>query len=380
MQIEQRYFISGEGWRPAGEPTLGATADWVLVFGSRERVADARLFGQVRAWYPEARLVLGSTSGEILDTEVSDDRLTVTAVRFDHTRIRATSIRIGDVADSFAAGQTLAERLAAPDLTLVFVVSDGHFVNGSALVQGFNRRLPPGTLLTGGLAGDGVRFERTLVGLDALPAEGVIAAVGFYGDRLRVGFGSSGGWAPFGPVRRITRSEANVLYELDGRSALALYKRYLGELAEGLPGAALRFPLCIWTPDGDRTLVRTILSIDEENQSMTFAGDVPTGACARFMRASYEDLVDGAAYAAEHCVRDSRIEDAELAICVSCWGRKLVLGQRTEEETEVVREMLGTQPVITGFYSYGELAPPESAEWCELHNQTMTITIMKEIE
>ena len=372
MQIEQRSYVPGEGWRPAGAPALGA-ADWVMVFGSREQVSDRRRFEEVRAWYPKAHLVLGSTSGEILDTEVSDGRLTVTAVRFSHTTVRAASIRIGAVADSFEAGQVLAERLAAPDLALVFVVSDGHYVNGSALAQGFN-------LLTGGLAGDGVRFERTLVGLDALPAEGVIAAVGFYGDRLRVGFGSSGGWAPFGPVRRITRSEANVLYELDGRSALALYKRYLGELAEGLPGAALRFPLCIWTPDGDRTLVRTILSIDEEQQSMTFAGDVPTGARARFMRASYEDLVDGAAYAAEHGMRDSRIEEAELAICVSCWGRKLVLGQRTEEETEAVREMLGARPVITGFYSYGELAPPESAESCELHNQTMTITLMKEID
>ena len=276
------------------------------------------------------------------------------------------------------AGKVLAERLATDELTLVFVISDGQKVNGSALTKGFNQHLPPGTLLTGGLAGDGNRFEQTLVGLDAPPTEGDIVAVGLYGEHLQVGFGSSGGWAPFGPVRRITRSEENVLYELDGKSALALYKRYLGELADGLPGTAMRFPLCITTEQGDRTLVRTILSIDEDNQSMIFAGDVPIGARARFMRASYEDLVDGAAYAAEHCIRDSNIEDAELAICVSCFGRKMVLGQRTEEETEIVREMLGQRPVITGFYSYGELAPPEAAEWCELHNQTMTITILKE--
>ncbi len=374
MQIEQRYYTDAAGW--VGPAALGATAQWVLALGSREQVSDPRRFEALRACYPKAHLLMASTSGEIFDTEVSEDRLTVTAICFDHTRIRAAVVRVDEAGGAYQAGRILAERLAAADLRLVFVLSDGHQVNGSALAQAFNGHLPPGTLLTGGLAGDGNRFECTLVGLDAVPGAGVIAAVGFYGEQLRIGIGSSGGWVPFGPVRRITRARANVLYELDGQSALALYKRYLGEMAEALPAAALRFPLCIWTED--RALVRTILSIDEQNKCMTFAGDMPEGARARFMRASYEDLVDGAAYAAEHCVRDSGIRDAELAICVSCWGRKLVLGQRTEEETEVVRHVLGPAPVITGFYSYGELAPPEAADRCELHNQTMTITILKE--
>ena len=218
-----------------------------------------------------------------------------------------------------------------------------------------------------------------MVGLDAIPTEGNIVAVGFYGDRLEVGFGSSGGWVPFGPLRRVTRAQANVLYELDGHSALELYKKYLGDQAEGLPGAALRFPLCITTEKG-RHLVRTILSIDETHQSMIFAGDIPHDSRVRFMRASYEDLVDGAAQAAEESLRtNGGLQDADLAICISCVGRKIVLGQHTEEETEVVRETLGDRPAITGFYSYGELAPMEASQWCELHNQTMTITLMKEV-
>jgi len=215
------------------------------------------------------------------------------------------------------------------------------------------------------------------------PTKGNIVAVGFYGDRLEVGFGSSGGWVPFGPLRRVTRSQANVLYELDGHSALELYKKYLGDQAEGLPGAALRFPLSITTEKG-RHLVRTILSIDETHQSMIFAGDIPHDARVRFMRASYEDLVDGAAQAAEESLRtnggtNGGLQDADLAICIRCVGRKIVLGQHTEEETEIVRETLGDRPAITGFYSYGELAPMEASRWCELHNQTMTITLMKEV-
>ncbi|MBO6574070.1 MAG: FIST C-terminal domain-containing protein [Rhodothermales bacterium] len=368
MQIHQQT------WRPGEELTPG-DAQWVLAFGSRDQISDA--FSSIRAAYPEAVIVSGSTSGEIYDTEVSDDRVTITAVTFKKTRVRAASMSIEKDDCSHRAGVELAEKLSADDLQHVFVVSDGQLVNGSALAKGFNETLPENTLLTGGLAGDGTKFECTLVGLDGPPKSGQIAAVGFYGDALSVGFGSSGGWAPFGPVRTVTSSEANVLYQLDGKSALELYKLYLGDQAQHLPGSALRFPLCLMLPDG-RRLVRTILSVNEEDQSMTFAGDVPHGTSVRFMRASYEDLVDGAAYAAEHAVRGLEGHSPELAILVSCVGRRIVLGQRTEEETEVVRETIGAAAKMTGFYSYGELAPTAHADWCELHNQTMTITTLRE--
>jgi hypothetical protein len=311
-----------------------------------------------------------------MDTEVSDDRVIITAVTFDDTRVQAASISVEAEDSSYDAGVHLAEELSSDDLSHVFVLSDGSGVNGSALAKGFNDTLPAGTLLTGGLAGDGTKFECTVVGLNQPAAPGQIVAVGFYGERLSVGFGSSGGWAPFGPVRSVSRSDSNVLYQLDGRSALELYKLYLGDQAADLPGSALRFPLCLVLPDG-RQLVRTILAVNEEEQSMTFAGDVPEGAQVRFMRASFEDLVDGAATAAEHAVR-ALDGSADLAILVSCVGRRIVLGQRTEDETEVVRDALGPGVTMTGFYSYGELAPTAHANWCELHNQTMTITTMRE--
>jgi hypothetical protein len=225
----------------------------------------------------------------------------------------------------------------------VFVLSDGALVNGTELALGFNEVLPPAVALTGGLAGDGARFEKTLVGLDERPIPGRIVAIGFYGRHLKTAFGSSGGWEPFGPEREVTKSSGNVLYELDGRSALDLYKTYLGPHAAQLPGSALRFPLCVTPPTASNPVVRTILSIDEKAQSMTFAGDVPMGARVRFMRASYEDLIDGAVRAAE---QTRTLAGPQLAVCVSCVGRRIVLGQRVEEETEMVRETLGPGAVL----------------------------------
>ena len=109
-----------------------------------------------------------------------------------------------------------------------------------------------------------------------------------------VGSGCDGGWSDFGPERRITRSEGNVLFELDGKPALDLYKTYLGERADGLPGSALLFPLSVRRGGAGETLVRTILGMDEAAQSLTFAGDMPQGGVARLMRANNDHLIGSA--------------------------------------------------------------------------------------
>ncbi len=376
MKIEQRLFSPRDGWSTYASNLEGKSPQLVLAFGGRLLLEQTKPLDELRAAYPDARLVFASTSGEITGIEVTEDHLAVTAIAFEDTRIACQSIEIPGPAESQAAGQELARRLQSPDLVHIFVVSDGGRVNGTDLARGFNETLPPGVTLTGGLAGDGTRFSRTLVGLDCTPDSGRIVAVGFYGQRLRIGFGSSGGWSPFGPERLVTRATGNTLFELDGRSALALYQTYLGDQAKELPGSALRFPLALTPTDGGMTVVRTILSIDESTGSMVFAGDIPVGAHVRFMRAAYEELVEGAGRAAEASRQST---PAELAICVSCVGRRIVMGQRIEEETEHVREILGETAILTGFYSYGELAPAGQNVGCQLHNQTMTITTLTEV-
>ena len=364
---------------PRSAPETSAPADdsvqLVLAFGGRDLLGNNDCLGSIRRSYPSARVVLGSTAGEIRGTEVTDDHLVVTAIHFDKTRIKCVAADIAGPVDSRSIGEALAKQLLQPELVHVFVVSDGALVNGTELSAGFNGALPPGVRLSGGLAGDGVRFEKTLVGLDEDPRSGRVVAIGFYGAHLQVGCGSSGGWMPFGPERTVTRASGNVLFQLDGKSALALYKQYLGDKARELPASALRFPLCISPGDGSPSVVRTILSIDEAGESMTFAGDIPARARVRFMRASYEDLIDGAAEAAEG---GDLPANPDLALCISCVGHKIVLGQRVEEETEVVRNAFGQGTVLAGFYSYGELAPAGSETCCQLHNQTMTITAFRE--
>jgi hypothetical protein len=377
MKIEQQYWTASDGWKNLSASQLDGKASMVLVFGARAALGDASRMNEIRARYPGAPVVGCSTSGEISDTRVRDDSLAVTAVRFEHTAVKLAHATIEDGGDSLAAGAQLAKTFPGERLVHVLVFSDGLKVNGTDLARGLRENLPANVAVTGGLAGDGADFKHTLVCADATPAEGTIVALGLYGDRLKIGYGSLGGWDTFGAERLITRSKGNVLYELDGHSALGLYKKYLGEQNAG-PAEALLFPLALHTGDEGYSLVRTVLSVNEDDQSMTFAGDMPEGSYVRLMKANFDRLINGAADAAHASFEMIGLVEPELALLISCVGRKLVLKQRIEEEVEGVREVVGKNTVLTGFYSYGEICPHGTITKCELHNQTMTITTFSE--
>jgi hypothetical protein len=207
----------------------------------------------------------------------------------------------------------------------------------------------------------------------------MIVAIGFYGDQIQINHGSFGGWEPFGLERTVTQSNENILEEIDGKKALDLYKTYLGNYADQLPGSTLLFPLSLKVDGSKEELVRTILDIDQEKQSMTFAGNLPVGSKVRFMRANFDKLIDAAGLAANETLISSKGQKPQYALLISCVGRKLVLENRIEEEIEAVQEYLGKECLISGFYSYGEITPMNQSNNCQLHNQTMTITTFDEI-
>ena len=372
MDVFSTSWNPDTGWSTPFLP-FDSEKTLVLAFGSRLLADDPTPIRELCAAFPSSTIIGCSSAGEIMGDTVSEDSLVVSVVRFEHTRISRVSEQVTDACESYDVGFSVAKRLAAqePDLRAVFVVSDGLRVNGSPLVAGLADGAGSDVIITGGLAGDGDRFERTWVLVDGEPRSGHVSAVGLAGPHIRVTTGSRGGWDIFGPRRLVTRSEGNVLFEVDGQPALELYKRYLGERAAGLPATALLFPLAVWAPGSpDRRLVRTILAIDESAQSMTFAGDVPTGSTVQLMRASLDRLIDGASEAAAQAA--TNLPPGALTVAVSCVGRRLILGGRTEDELEATLSGLPPQSHLVGFYSYGEIAPIVTGT-CDLHNQTMTL-------
>ncbi|RNA61984.1 histidine kinase [Chryseobacterium nematophagum] len=380
MKVAKLLFINGEWKSERNDENLNyQEAQLVLGYGARNILENHHFFSLIKEKFPNANIALSSSSGEIFCNDVYDDSVTVTAISFSTSHVETSQIDIEDFSNSYEAGKKLIESLPMENLKWVFVLSDGSSVNGSQLVQGLNASRPDHVLVSGGLAGDGDKFEKTVVGLDQPPAPNKIVAIGFYGKNLELSHSSFGGWESFGLERTVTQSHDNILYEIDNKNALDLYKKYLGKYAEELPSSALLFPLSLKLSEDSVPIVRTILSINENNNMMIFAGDLPEGSKVRFMRANMDRIIDAANDAANECLRMS-INKPKLGIIISCVGRKLVLGDRVPEEVEMVRNVFEANTVLTGFYSYGEISPLKPFENCALHNQTITITTVNEIE
>ena len=380
MKTQQQHFINNK-WADLNSTSgfNSKNAQFVLAFGSNELIKNKEIFDHLNQSYPNANIISASTSGEIIGDGVFDDTVVVTAVEFEKTKVKAAETNVSKHKNSYETGKFLMQQIDAPDLVSVFIISDGTKINGSELVSGLNENNSKQVPVTGGLAGDAARFSKTFVGLNKVASEGNIIAVGFYGDKLKIGHGSFGGWDEFGKERIITKSDKNVLYEIDDKIAIDLYKEYLGPYVDELPGSALLFPLSIKIDGSEKNLVRTILSMSEEEKSMTFAGNLPVGSKVRLMKANFEKLIDGSSIAAKYSIGYHDEKQPQLAILISCVGRKLILQQRSYEEVEAAKNIFGNNTSITGFYSYGEISPFNPSATCELHNQTMTITTFTEL-
>ncbi len=388
VKLEQKVFTRKNGWN-SKMSSLGGNAQLVLVFGALALFKNSDLLKQVKTMYPCASLLGCSTAGSVQGAQVLEDSLCITAIYFEKSKIKGAMINLSEAGNSLHAGELLARAIPVSmpgdvpgtedKLVHVLVLSEGMNVNGSELLRGLTGQLPENIPITGGMSSDSSSFQETLVLLDSAPARDTVAIVGLYGSHLQISFSSRGGWDQFGPERKITRSKGNVLYEFDGQPALALYKKYLGELAADLPASGLQFPIGIHTGDNEPIIVRSLHGIDENDQSVSYAGNIPAGAKARLMKANTERLIAASSEAARKCMENTHSGPPQLALLVTCYGRMLVLRQRTEEEVEGVYEVFGGKTVMTGFYSYGEFSPYDVGYKCALHNETMTITTISEV-
>lgn len=377
MLVKQVTVKAGEPVGDAFSALVALQPQLVLAFGSVAGLQQCA--AALRQTFAQAHLAGCTTAGEIGAAGVADDTVVVSALAFERTRVAQFSTVLQGMDDSYAAGQRLAGGLDPQGLRAILIFGQGVQINGSAVIGGMTEVVGKDVPITGGLAGDGGAFAQTWVLDDQGLSDNRLVCLGLYGEALQFSHGSFGGWSPFGPARKVTRCDHNVLYELDGESALEVYKRYLGEHAKGLPASGLLFPFAMLGKDHNELgLIRTILGVDEATGSLTLAGDIEPDGFLKLMHASTDALVDGAEVAAQAANPGGTGTESGFALLVSCVGRKLVMGGRVEEEVEAVQDVFGKTTTLSGFYSYGEISPQNAQSGCKLHNQTMTITHLSE--
>ena len=378
MKLEYYSYTNGT-WNQKLDSTMDSMNTLVMIFGSSNLEQNKDALQDINTNFLKSIIIGSSTAGEINMDELQEDSFVVAVLQFQNTKIRLYSQHINSTKDSYLIGSKLAENLLEKDLKSIFVLSDGLNINGSQLTNGFNSVLDDNIIVSGGLAADGDKFKSTWTIVDGVRKTNYVTAVGFYGDYIQVGHGFQGGWDKFGIQRKVTRAVDNILYELDNKPALDIYKLYLAEKAVDLPASGLLFPLELQEDekkDAKRT-VRTILAINEDEKSITFAGDIPEGSTVSLMKANHNRLISGAFDASKQVQLNSYKDEPILSIAISCIGRKLVLKQLIEDELEATLENLPEKTKQVGFYSYGEISPLSNGE-CDLHNQTMTLTVIWE--
>ena len=374
MRTEQFSIISGREI----EDEFSFTPDLILLFVSSkfQNLESIKIF---RDLYPDAVITGCSTAGEIEDIAVHDSTIMVTGVKFDKSNVEYNEVYIPSVNKSRQAGTELIEKFQQEGLRHLFVLCDGINVNGEDLVNGLKHQSDQKYGITGGMAADGTKFKNTFVITNDLEIkENMMVGIGFYGDDLKVGYGALGGWDSFGVDRIVTKAHKNIIYEIDGEPVLDLYKNFLKEQARNLPASGLLFPLSVRDKATDKPVVRTLKAVNEQDKSITFIGDVKEGAVVRLMKANIERLINAAEGAAELSIESIGNTHTDLSILISCVGRRMVLNQIIDEEVEAVRDVVGEDAIISGFYSYGEISPLMSGSKCELHSQSMSITSFSE--
>lgn len=376
MKIIQKKLAATSGWVDVRHDDVeNYEIDLALVFAPSGMLQDSNLHEEITAMFPMAQVILSSASGEFIDDKLSDDELSLTAIRFEKAKVKTAMTDIATSKNSFEAGYYLSRAFEHKDLRSLIVFCDGQQVNASQLVFSLQQYLPPDVIITGGLAGTNEK-SASLIGLNSKPAAGRIACIGFYGENLRISYGNNSGWIPFGPERKVTRSKNNTIFELGGVPVLEVYNLYLRDRKYSIPDSQMLFPIAVRFENTSGTVIRTIQSIDEGLFSITYSGNVPEGSKVSLLRADCDSLINGAADAAS--VTKQKLPSPELAIIMSCAERRTILNGRTSEEIVALKNALGKQTAISGLFTPGEIAPAGPDLKCELFRQSVIVTAISE--
>ena len=354
---------------------LKPSADLVLVYAPPFSLEDPSLLEKLTTQYPKARVLGCSSAGECLDGKPYDNSIVYSAIQFEHTTLRPARVDLPEEKrNEFLAGQALANELAGEDLVMVLLFSEGLAVDCDELIRGIQSVLGSETAIFGGLAGDSLSFERTVV----LSNEGVsadaVVAVGFYGDRLRFETVTSH-FDQSGETIEITAAQGNLLSEINGRPALDVLEEFiLREEGVGIT-ESLSFPIIILDPTTHKPLYcRTIHEYNTEDGTLLAAGSFPVGP------AKLINMYDKTNFLIDTRKTSGRLEKDrhQFALIISCAARRGTLGNDWMEELSLISEALGEMSSI-GFYSYGEIGKSNFGNFTIVHNQTLNIAAFHEV-
>ncbi len=311
---------------------------------------------------PNAKIIGSTTDGEILEKDVTIDKIVISISEFEHSTLSIGSVKNKD--DSFKCGRKLAKKIIQNDTKVAILFSDGLGINGEVFLDGFTT-ISKDITIAGGMAGDGARFVKTYVfANDKILSSGAVG-VSVNSKKLNVKNAQSFFWQETGKELVVTKVEQNRVYEISGVSAVETYEKYLGEeAAQSLPAIGIEFPLII-NRNGSK-VARAVLGKGDDN-SLIFAGNLHVGDKVHFGFGNANAIL-------KHSVKTGKEFEntpVESIFVYSCMARRRFLEDAVSNELEPLAQIAPT----SGFFTYGEFYKYGDAE---LLNQTMTVISLSE--
>ena len=357
--------------------------NFMIVFASSTSYDQKELLAEMSA-QTKAIYIGCSTAGEITSTGGSLDK-SLAIMAFSSDKVKFVVGTGGSIKeDPRKAGAELARNIreqTSEAIKAMIMLPDGLAGNGADIVRGvldiFGETFP----VIGGSAGDDFLFKQTFQYYNGQILSGSVVGVGLCGD-FNFSIGVRHGWIPIGISRLATKSKGSVLYELDNKPAISIYEDQFGkdkkliDKDEPFARLAITYPLGIVAPGKDGFLIRDPITVDQDG-AITCAAEIPEGSEVFLMIGSRDEAITAAQDAARQALQSLGGRKPKGALLFNCIARKKLLMSRRHEEIESIRQILGMDLPLAGFYTYGEQAPlGGQVLTCSFHNETDVIFLL----
>ena len=313
-----------------------------------------------------------TAAGVIVGNVVYEESVGVMVIGGEGIHVTAP-IKIEHIgSDMRATGKAFGQKLkegGMEDLRLALIFSDALSGNGTELVRGVFEIMGGQFALTGGAAGDDMDFKKTYQYWNNAVFTDTAVGIGI-GGNINFATAANHGWRAIGIAHKATKTNGTTLIELDGKPAFSVYQDYFGDHANDIKKAlsltAVTYPLGMKT-DSDQIMIRVPLAVKDDG-SIVCGAEVLEGSEIRLMIGTREDAIS----AAEETIRKviNKVSGEKRVLFISdCVARKILFGTHKEEELTMLKNIVGENTKIFGFYSYGQIAPldnpPRDVNTCD---------------
>jgi hypothetical protein len=317
-----------------------------------------------------------TTAGEIIDDEVMEKSAVIMLMDM---KKGSYQILLEEGSDTYKNAATIAklakEKFAKPNIV---IVSSGLTIDAEQIIDGI-RDVDATIPLFGGLAGDDLTMKSSYVFTNGLESSTALLALVLDNDKVQVEGLATSGWDDIGIEKTITKSEGNVVFEMDGEPAVDVFVKFfkfgenMYDRSEIVAMNFAQYPLQMKKANGNIVL-RAPLMVDIDRKALIFAGGIPQGSKVKFSVPPGFDLIEKTSVKVS-AIKEN-INEADAVLMFSCKGRHLALGPMTGDEAGMVRG-IWDKPLL-GFFTYGEIGTAKD-NTCDFHNETLSMVVMKEM-